>query len=75
LIFYRLRGERRYVSWLQKKVDSTRGGFFRKPYLEKMVRFLDKTGKRDEAIVAMEANKNKDDELRRNCSVKPVIAT
>ena len=55
---------KRYVSWLQKKVDSTRGGFFRKPYLEKMVRFLDKMGKRDEAIAAMEACKKKDDELR-----------
>ena len=54
---------KRYISWLQK-VDSTRGGFFRKPYLEKMVRFLDKMGKRDEAIAAMEANKNKNDELR-----------
>ena len=55
---------KRYLSWLQKKVDNTRGGFFRKPYLEKMVRFLDKMGKRDEAIAAMEANKDKDGELR-----------
>ena len=55
---------KRYLSWLQKKVDNTRGGFFRKPYLEKMVRFLDNMGKRDEAIAAMEANKDKDDELR-----------
>ena len=55
---------KRYIAWLQKKVDNTRGGFFRKPYLEKMVRFLDKMGKRDEAIAAMEANKGKDDELR-----------
>ena len=55
---------KRYIAWLQKKVDNTRGGFFRKPYLEKMVRFLDKMGKRDDAIVAMEANKNKNDELR-----------
>ena len=55
---------KRYLSWLQKKVDNTRGGFFRKPYLEKMVRFLDKMGKRDEAIAALEANKDKDDELR-----------
>lgn len=55
---------KRYVSWLQKKVDSTRGGFYRKQYMEKMVRFLDKIGKRDEAITAMEAIKNKDDELR-----------
>ena len=55
---------KRYISWLQKKVDNTCGGFFRKPYLEKMVRFLDKMGKRDESIAAMEANKNKDDELR-----------
>jgi hypothetical protein len=56
--------QKRYLSWLQKKVDNTRGGYFRKPYLEKMVRFLDKMGKRNEAIAAMEANKGKDDELR-----------
>ena len=55
---------KRYIAWLQKKVDNTRGGFFRKPYLEKMVRFLDKMGKQDDAIAAMEANKDKDDELR-----------
>ena len=55
---------KRYLAWLQKKVDNTRGGFFRKPYLEKMVRFLDKMGKQDDAIAAMEANKDKDDELR-----------
>lgn len=55
---------KRYISWLQKKVDNTRGGFFRKPYLEKMARFLDKMGKRDDAIAAMESNKDKDDELR-----------
>ena len=55
---------KRYLTWLQKKVDNTRGGHFRKPYLEKMVRFLDKMGKRDEAIAALEANKDKDDELR-----------
>ena len=55
---------KRYLGWLQKKVDNTRGGFFSKPYLEKMVRFLDKMGRRDEAIAAMEAKKDKDDELR-----------
>ena len=55
---------KRYIAWLQQKVANTRGGFFRKPYLEKMVRFLDKMGKRDEAIAAMDANKDKDDELR-----------
>ena len=55
---------KRYISWLQKKVDNTRGGFFRKPYLEKMARFLDKMGKRDDSIAAMESNKDKDDELR-----------
>lgn len=55
---------KRYLSWLQKKVDNTRGGHFRKTYLERMVRFLDKMGKRDEAIAALEANKEKDDELR-----------
>lgn len=55
---------KRYIAWLQKKVDNTRGGYFRKPYLEKMVRFLDKMGKRNEAIAAMEANKDKNEELR-----------
>ncbi len=55
---------KRYVTWLQKKVDNTLGGFFRRPYLEKMVRFLDKMGQRGEAIAAMEANKDKNDELR-----------
>lgn len=55
---------KRYVTWLQKKVDNTLGGFFRRPYLEKMVRFLDKMGQRSEAITAMEANKDKNDELR-----------
>ena len=55
---------KRYIAWLQKKVDNTRGGCFRKPYLEKMVRFLDKMGMRNEAVAAMEANKDKDDELR-----------
>ena len=55
---------KRYISWLQKKVDNTIGGSFRKPYLEKMVRFLDKMGKRSEAIASMETNKDKDDELR-----------
>ena len=55
---------KRYVTWLQKKVDNTLGGFFRRPYLEKMARFLDKMGQRSEAITAMEANKDKNDELR-----------
>ena len=55
---------KRYLGWLQKKVDNTRGGFFSKPYMEKMVRFLDKMGRRDEAVAAMEAKKDKDDELR-----------
>ena len=55
---------KRYVSWLQKKVDGARAGVFSKPYLEKMARFLDKMGKRDEAIASLEANKDKDYELR-----------
>ena len=55
---------KRYVTWLQKKADNTLGGFFRRPYLEKMVRFLDKMGQRSEAIAAMEANKDKNDERR-----------
>ena len=52
---------KRYIAWLQKKVDNTRGGFFRKPYLEKMVRFLDKMRQRHEAIDMMEAYKSNED--------------
>ena len=52
---------KRYISWLQKKVDNTRGGFFRKPYLEKLVRLLDKSGRRNDAIEVMEAWKGSDD--------------
>ena len=49
---------KRYLSWLQKKVDNTRGGHFRKP---KMVRFLDKMRQRHEAIDMMEAYKSNED--------------
>ncbi len=52
---------KRYIAWLQKKVDNTRGGYFRKPYLEKMVRFLDKMRQRHEAIDMMEAYKSNED--------------
>ena len=52
---------KRYVSWLQKKVDTARGDFFKKPYLEKLVHFLDKTGQRSEAIKIMEAWKSSED--------------
>ena len=52
---------KRYIAWLQKKVDNTRGGFFRKPYLEKLVRCLDKMKQRHEAIDMMEAYKSNED--------------
>ena len=52
---------KRYISWLQKKLDSVRGSFFKKSYLEKLVRFLDKTGQRSEAIKIMEAWKSSED--------------
>ena len=42
-------------------MDNTRGGYFRKPYLEKMVRFLDKMRQRHEAIDMMEAYKSNED--------------
>ena len=53
--------QKRYLSWLQKKVDNTRGGFFRKPYLEKLVRCLDKMRQRHEAIDMMEKYKSNED--------------
>jgi len=52
---------KRYIAWLQKKVDSMRGSFDKKGYLEKMVRFLDKMGQRHEAIDMMEAYKETED--------------
>ena len=52
---------KRYLSWLQKKVDSMRSSFDKKGYLEKLVRFLDKMGQRHEAIDMMEAYKDIED--------------
>ena len=52
---------KRYISWLQKKVDSMRSSFDKKGYLEKLVRFLDKMGQRHEAIDMMEAYKDTED--------------
>ena len=52
---------KRYVSWLQKKVDTLRGSYAKKPYLEKLVRFLDKQGQRNEAIKIMEIWKSSED--------------
>ena len=52
---------KRYISWLQKKLDTVRGPYFKKPYMEKLVRFLEKTGQRSEAIRIMEAWKSCED--------------
>ena len=52
---------KRYIAWLQKKVDSMRSSFDKEGYLEKLVRFLDKMGQRPEAIDMMEAYKDTED--------------
>ena len=52
---------KRYIAWLQKKVDSMRSSFDKKGYLEKLVRFLDKMGQRHEAVDMMEAYKDIED--------------
>jgi hypothetical protein len=52
---------KRYVAWLQKKVDSMRSSFDKEGYLETLVRFLDKMGQRHEAIDMMEAYKDTED--------------
>ena len=52
---------KRYLAWLQKKVDSMRCSFDKKGYLEKQVRYLDKMGQRHEAIDMMEAYKDTED--------------
>ena len=54
---------KRYLSWLQKKVESVRISFEKKGYLEKLVRYLDKIGQRSEAINMMERYKS-DEDLR-----------
>ena len=53
--------QKRYLSWLQKKVESVRISFEKKGYLEKLVRYLDKIGQRSEAINMMEKYKSKED--------------
>ena len=55
--------QKRYLSWLQKKVESVRISFEKKGYLEKLVRCLDKMGQRSEAINMMERHKS-DEDLR-----------
>ena len=52
---------KRYESWLRKKLDGVRGDFFKKPYMEKLVRLLDKAGRRGDAIKIMEEWKGGDD--------------
>ena len=52
---------KRYLSWLQKKVESVRISFEKKGYLEKLVRYLDKIGQRSEAINMMEKYKSNED--------------
>ena len=52
---------KRYIAWLQKKVDSVRSSFDKEGYLEKLVRFLDKMGQRHKAIDMMEAYKDTED--------------
>ena len=54
---------KRYLSWLQKKVESVRISFEKKGYLEKLVRYLDKMGQRSETINMMERYKS-DEDLR-----------
>lgn len=54
---------KRYLTWLQKKVESVRISFEKKGYLEKLVRCLDKMGQRSEAINMMERYKG-DEDLR-----------
>ena len=55
--------QKRYLSWLQKKVESVRISFEKKGYLEKLVRCLDKMGQRSETINMMERYKG-DEDLR-----------
>ena len=52
---------KRYITWLQKKVDSMRSPFDKKDYLEKLACYLDKMGQRHEAIDMMEAYKDTED--------------
>ena len=52
---------KRYETWLRKKLNGMKGSYFKKPYLEKVVRLLDKSGRRNDAIGVMEAWKDSDD--------------
>lgn len=52
---------KRYEAWLRKKLNGMQGSYFKKPYLEKLVRLLDKSGRRNDAIEVMEAWKGSDD--------------
>ena len=52
---------KRYEAWLRKKMNGLQGLYFKKPYLEKLARFLDKNGRRNEAIETMEAWKDSED--------------
>ncbi len=55
--------QKRHLTWLRKKVESTRISFEQKGYLEKLVRRLDKMGQRSEALNMMERYKS-DEDLR-----------
>jgi len=52
---------KRYETWLRKKMNGLQGSYFKKPYLEKLARFLDKNGRRSEAIETMKAWKDSED--------------
>ena len=52
---------KRYEAWLRKKLNGMQDSYFKKPYLEKLVRLLDKSGRRNDAIEVMEAWKGSDD--------------
>ena len=52
---------KRYEAWLRKKLNGMQGAYFKKPYLEKLARLLDKSGRRNDAIEVMEAWKGSDD--------------
>jgi len=52
---------KRYETWLRKKVNSTQGAYFKKPYMEKLVRLLDKSGRRNDGIEVMEEWKGCED--------------
>lgn len=61
--------EKRYLTWLSKKLDSTRGDYFKVPYFEKKIRFLDRLGRRHEAIEVMGAYRRSDDLLYQSIQI------